>query len=590
MCGIAGYVGDRNAPELLFEMLKRLEYRGYDSAGIACISDGSFSVFKDKGTVSEVMEKSGHGKINSKIGIAHTRWATHGEPSKRNAHPHGDRAGRFIVVHNGIIENYRDLKAELSEKGHTFRSDTDTEVIPHLIEDAYKKDFEAAFVSALKKLRGSFAVSAVCCDVPDRILVARKDSPLIIGLGEGENYIASDTPAVLPYTKKIIILEDFDYGVVMKDSVVVKDIATGEVIEKQVHSISWDIKQAEKEGFPHFMLKEIFEEPAAVQNAAKAVSDMKRIVKKLKKYKRIYFVGCGTASYAALVGKYLLERFSIPSEMVLGSEFRYSTVNVVGADCAIIAVSQSGETADTLASVKAAKSLGAYVIGVVNVVGSTLTRVADDVIYTYSGPEIAVASTKVYVGQVASLTLFSVHLAYELEKVDKEYLQEIVDGVCSLSEKTKQILADSERIKALAEKLSDRKIFFYIGRRLNYPTALEGALKIKEISYVHAEAYPAGELKHGPLALLESGVPVVAICPNDDLLEKLESNIQETRARNAQVLVVSESGDFETPVVDPLLSPILYITPLHLFAYYIAVGRGLDPDKPRNLAKSVTVE
>jgi glucosamine--fructose-6-phosphate aminotransferase (isomerizing) len=590
MCGIAGYVGDKNAPELLFNMLKRLEYRGYDSAGIACISDGVFSVFKDKGTVAEVIAKSGHELVASKIGIAHTRWATHGEPSKRNAHPHGDFSGKFIVVHNGIIENYKDLKAELSFKGHKFQSDTDTEVIPHLIGEAYENSFEEAFVSALKKLRGSFAVSAVCCNEPDRILVARKDSPLIVGLGVGENYIASDTPAVLPYTKKIIILDDFDYGIVMKDRVVIKDLATGETIEKKIHVIDWDLKQAEKEGFPHFMLKEIFEESAAVQNATKAIPEIKKVAKKLKTYKRIYFVGCGTASYAALVGKYLLERFSIPSEMVLGSEFRYSTVNVVGKDCAIIAVSQSGETADTLASVKEAKKLGAYVLGIVNVVGSTLTRVADDVIYTYSGPEIAVASTKVYVGQVTALTLLALHLAHELGRVDKEYLDEIIDDVCSLSEKTKQILSGSENIKALAEKLSDCKIFFYIGRRLNYPTALEGALKIKEISYVHAEAYPAGELKHGPLALLEEGVPVVAIIPNDDLLEKMESNVQETRARGASVLIVGEGGDFETPVVDPLLSPILYITPLHLFAYYIAVGRGLDPDKPRNLAKSVTVE
>ena len=590
MCGIAGYIGDRNAPEILFDMLKRLEYRGYDSAGIACISDQNVIVFKDRGKVDEVRENAGYEKILSKMGIAHTRWATHGEPSECNAHPHSDCTGGFIIVHNGIIENYKDLRAELMESGHRFESETDTEVIPHLIEELYNGNLEAAFREAIKKLRGSFAIAAISTKEPDKILIARKESPLIVGLGNGENFIASDTPAILPNTKRILIMDDFDYGIVTKDHVKIKDIQTGDEIKKKLQTIQWSIKQAEKEGYPHFMLKEIFEEPEAVKNATKAIKEIEDIAKKLARYKRIYFVACGTASYAGLGGKYLLERFSIPSEAVLASEFRYSTVDTIDSDCAIIAVSQSGETADTIASVKKAKEKGAYILSIVNVVGSTLTRISDDNIYIYSGPEIAVASTKAYLGQMTSITLLSLYLAKELGKVEKDYVNEIIDDISNLPGKIQQILNNENDIKELARKLSDRDIFFYIGRRLNYPTALEGALKIKEISYVHAEAYPAGELKHGPLALLEKGVPVVAINPNDDLLEKMDSNIQEAKARNATIIVVGENGNLKTPVIDPLLSPILYIVPLHLFAYHISVFKGLDPDKPRNLAKSVTVE
>lgn len=590
MCGIAGYIGDKNAPEILFEMLKRLEYRGYDSAGIACISENSIVVCKDKGTVGDVQKRFGNERISSNIGIAHTRWATHGEPSKENAHPHGDSSGRVIVAHNGIVENYKDIKKELMDNGHKFESDTDTEVIPHLIDELYTDNLESAFIEAIRKLRGSFAIVAISREEPDRILIARKDSPLIVGLGSKEKFIASDTPAVLPYTKKIVILDDFDYGIVTKDHVLIKDIQTGDEITKKIQEITWDIKQAEKEGYPHFMLKEIFEEPIAVKNAMKALPEIEKAAAKLKNYKRIYFVACGTASYAGLAGKYLLERFSIPSEAVLASEFRYSTVNTIDKECAIVAVSQSGETADTIASVKEARNKGAYILSIVNVLGSTLTRISDDNIYTYSGPEIAVASTKAYLGQMTAVTLLTLYLARELGKIQTDYVNEIIDDLNNLPGKIQQVLSNDKEIKELARKLADKNIFFYIGRRLNYPTALEGALKIKEISYVHAEAYPAGELKHGPLALLEEGVPVVAINPNDDLLEKMDSNIQEARARKASIIVVGENGDLKVPVVDPLLSPILYIVPLHLLAYHMSVSKGLDPDKPRNLAKSVTVE
>ncbi|RLI87008.1 MAG: glutamine--fructose-6-phosphate transaminase (isomerizing) [Candidatus Altiarchaeales archaeon] len=589
MCGIAGYIGERNAPEILFDMLKRLEYRGYDSAGVAYFAHGRILVSKDRGKVNDIRKNLNLGR-ESKLGIAHTRWATHGEPSRENSHPHSDCNSQFTIAHNGIIENYKELREGLIERKHRFLSETDTEVIPHLIEEFYSGNFESAFVKAVKKLRGSFAIVAISKSNPDMILLARKESPLIIGLGDGENFIASDTPAVLPETRRIIILDDLEYGIVKKNSVTIKDLETGDEIKKEIREIEWDIEEAEKEGYEHFMLKEIFEEPNAVRNALNGINKTEEIAGKLKNFNRIYFVACGTASYAALVAKYLLERFGIPSEAIVGSEFRYSTVNSLGSDCAVIAISQSGETADTIASVKEARKKLAYVTSVVNVVGSSLTRISDDVIYTYSGPEIAVASTKAYLGQLVSLTLLCLSLAREKGNINEQYMNEILDDLHKIPDKIRQVLDNEGEIKKLAEKLKDKKIFFYIGRRLNYPTALEGALKIKEISYVHAEAYPAGELKHGPLALLEEGVPVIAISPNDDLKEKMESNVQEARARNATIIMVGEDGDLRVPVCDPLLSPILYIVPLHLLAYYISTAKGLDPDKPRNLAKSVTVE
>jgi len=592
MCGIAGYIGDRNAPIILFEMLKRLEYRGYDSAGIACISEGRIIVSKGKGKVDEVREKVNPEKISSKIGVSHSRWATHGVPSHENSHPHQDCGQNFTVVHNGIIENYKDLKEELILAGHEFKSETDTEVIPHLIEEFYKeeKNFESAFVKAIGKLRGSFAIAAISPEESDKILIARKESPLIIGLGKGENFIASDMPALIPYTKKVIILDDFDYGIVGKDFVLIKDLQTGDEVKKDIQKVTWSLKEAEKEGYEHFMLKEIFEEPQAVRNAVKGIDEVKEVAAKLGQYDRLYFVACGTASYAGLVGKYLLERFGIPAEAVTGSEFRYSTVNALDDKCAVILISQSGETADTIASAKEAKNRGSYIASIVNVVGSTLTRISDDVTYTYSGPEIAVASTKAYLGQLVSVTLLALFLARERDRITEQYMNEILDDMNGIPDKIQSVLNEEKEIKNLARKLAKKRIFFYIGRRLNYPTALEGALKIKEISYVHAEAYPAGELKHGPLALLEEGVPVIAICPNDDLSEKMESNIQEAKARSATVLIVGEEGELKVPIADPLLSPILYIVPLHLLAYYISIGKKLDPDKPRNLAKSVTVE
>ncbi len=589
MCGIAGYIGNRNAPEILFDMLKRLEYRGYDSAGLAYITGDRIFIPKDKGKVDEVRAKINLKKISSKIGVAHTRWATHGKPSQLNAHPHLGCDERFAVAHNGIIENYLELKRELEERGHRFKSETDTEVIVHLIEEHYKGDFFRAFEGAIRELKGSYAITAISSLEKDKILVARKESPLLVGIGKKENFVASDAPAFLPYTKNVIIFEDFEYGVVQKDKVVVKNLETGKTVKKKTEKIRWSMEEAEKSGYHHFMLKEIFEEPNAARNALSGMRDIKKIAKKLSKKKRIYFVACGTAYHVGLVGKYLLEKFGIHAEAVVASEFRYSTANALDRDCAVIAVSQSGETADTIAAVKAAKKKGAYVGSVVNVVGSTITRISDDTAYIYAGPEIAVASTKAYTGQVMSITLLALMLARERRKINDTVFKKLLTEIKTLPEKISRILKENN-IRGLSEKYANTHTFFFLGRRLNFPTALEGALKLKEISYVHAEGYPAGELKHGPLALLEPGVCVLVVVPNDELREKVESNIQEVKARGAHVITVGETGDFRIPKTDTLLTPVLDIVPLHLFAYYISVLRGIDPDKPRNLAKSVTVE
>lgn len=595
MCGIAGYIGEKTNAKVLFDMLKRLEYRGYDSAGIAFLStNGKFFSLKDKGKINEIEKKIDQEKISFSVGIAHTRWATHGIPTKENAHPHFDCKKNFALVHNGIIENYKILREMLKKKGHKFSSETDTEIIAHLIEEFYneEKNFEIAFVKAMKEIKGSFAIAAISTFENDKILIARNESPLIVGLSNGENFIASDIPAILPKTKRIIILDDFEYSIVTENKITIKSIKEGDEIKKQIHEVKWKIEDAEKSGYEHFMLKEIHEEPNAVRNALREKEKIGEIAKKISKKKRIYFVGCGTAWHAALTAKYLLERFCIPSDAVVSSEFRYSTINTIDKDCAIIAISQSGETADTIASVKEAKKRGAFIVSVVNVLGSTLTRISDENIYIHSGPEMAVASTKAYIGQLTSIILLSLEIARESGKIEDNYLNETMIEFEELPKKIEKILNEKEKIKKLAKKFSDKKIFFYIGRRLGYGTALEGALKIKEISYVHAEAYPAGEMKHGPIALLSKGVPVIAISPKGELDEKMNSNIQEAKARNASVLVVSEKNgsDIEIPKVSPLLSPILYIVPLHLFAYYIAIFKGLDPDKPRNLAKSVTVE
>jgi len=594
MCGIAGYVGDKNAPEVLFDMLKRLEYRGYDSAGLAYLADDEINVVKDKGKVDEVRAKIKPEKLSAKIGVAHTRWATHGTPIQINAHPHKDCSGRFVVVHNGIIENYAELKKELEHDGHKFVSDTDTEVIAHLIEEYYKKDnrFFTTFRQILERLEGSYAITALSKDDPQKILVARNDSPLIIGLGEKENYIASDVPAFLQYTNKTIILEDGEFGVVTRDKVEVYAVESGEKlkkIEKTENIVEWDAEEAQKGGFRHFMLKEIMEEPTSAKNALKAKKEVEKIAKKIAEKKRIYFVACGTAYHSGLYGKYILESFGVAAEAIVASEFRYSTIDTINEDCAIIAVSQSGETADTLAAIKSAKKNGAYIASIVNVVGSTITRYSDDVALTHSGPEIAVASTKAYVGQMVCASLLATNIAKEKNRISEKEHKQILKELEKIPEKIEFILKE-DKVKDVSGEHANTQTFFFIGRRQNYPTALEGALKIKEIAYVHAEGYPAGELKHGPLALLEEGVVVLAINSQDELEKKMMSNIQEVKSRAATVVSVGQDCDLPTPKTHKLLEPILSIIPLHLFAYYISEAKGLDPDKPRNLAKSVTVE
>ncbi|MFH0863453.1 MAG: glutamine--fructose-6-phosphate transaminase (isomerizing) [Candidatus Altiarchaeota archaeon] len=589
MCGIAGYIGGKNAPVVLFDMLKRLEYRGYDSAGIAYITDGRIEVPKDKGKVDEVRAKLKPEGLHSTIGVGHTRWATHGAPSKLNAHPHPDCTGDFVVCHNGIIENYLELKAELIEHGHTFRSETDTEVIAHLIEEQYDGDILQALARTLAKLKGSYAITVLSAKEPDRIAVARNESPLLIGLGEGENYIASDAPAFLAQTKKAIILEDFEYGLVTRDNAEFYDLKTGKKLKKQYQELTWDFKEAERAGYHHFMLKEIHEEPKACQNALKDTEGLRKIADKLTKCRRVYFVACGTAYHAGLYGKYLMEHFGLSAEAAVASEFRYSTVQTLDEGCGVLAISQSGETADTIAAMKEARKRGAYVAAVVNVLGSSITRLADDVAYTHSGPEIAVASTKAYVGQLMCMGELALYAAKATMRLEEKELARLFHELDGMGQKVQHIL-DANSIRGLAEAEANTQTFFFVGRRENYPTALEGALKLKEISYVHAEGYAAGELKHGPLALMNEDVTVMAIVPDDELAPKLESNVMEIKARGARVIRVGSAGDIRIPQTEPIFSPILDIVPLHLFAYYISVLKGLDPDKPRNLAKSVTVE
>lgn len=599
MCGIAGYVGREGAAEKIFDMLKRLEYRGYDSAGIALL-DGGLEVIKDKGKVDEVRKKAPINK-GPKTALGHSRWATHGDPSYENAHPHTDCKGEVAIVHNGIIENYVELGAELRAKGHELRSETDSEVIAHLIEEGLEtSDFESAFADSVKKLEGSFAVLAIYEKEPDKILFARNESPLLVGLGKGENFLASDMPAIINETRKFIILDDMEYGVLTKDSVTVRDIKTDREMKKPVHLSDLSVEAAEKGGYEHFMLKEILEESAAVKNALRSMDAAKEVAQMIKDCESIYLIACGTAWHAGVAARYMLQEYGVPALAEVASEFRYSTVNAVGENDVVLLISQSGETADTLAAAKAAKKQGAKVVSVVNVVGSSLTRVSDANIYTYSGPEIAVASTKVYLGQLTALTLLVLELLRLKGKLSQAELDSKVKELEDIPAKIDTILDNRERLKELAEMLEKTEDYFYIARRLNYPTAMEGALKLKEISYLHAEAYPGGELKHGPLALMEDKVCVVAINPDDELKKKMASNIQEVRSRKAKILELTEGENFAIsngadikltlPKTDPLLTPLTLVVPLHLLAYYVALSKGLDIDKPRNLAKSVTVE
>ncbi|HLO01610.1 MAG TPA: glutamine--fructose-6-phosphate transaminase (isomerizing) [Symbiobacteriaceae bacterium] len=610
MCGIVGYIGDRPALPILVEGLKKLEYRGYDSAGIAVIQEGEARIAKSVGRMTNLESKVGTEVAQGQIGIGHTRWATHGKPSDANAHPHADEAQRFIVCHNGIIENYVQLKEILLQHGHVFKSETDTEVIPHLIETAYQGDIEAAVRKVAGMLRGAYALTVVCQDEPEKIVVVKEASPLVIGLGEGENFVASDIPAILKHTRRVIILEEGQMAVMTRAGVTLSTIG-GAPVEPKIMEVNWDPGQAERGGYAHFMLKEIHEQPKAIRDTLTGrtsedgqtviLPEIKLTAEQVKAIRKVAIVACGTASHAGLVGKYLIEKLAgIPVEWDIASEYRYRDP-MVDQGTLFIAVSQSGETADTLAALREAKSRGASVMAITNVVGSSIAREAESVLYTWAGPEIAVASTKAYTTQLIAFMLFAIWLGQQNGKLGQAEAAELIHGLKELPAQAAVVLEHQEEaIKASAAKVARHEDVFFIGRNLDYAVAMEGQLKLKEISYIHAEAYAAGELKHGTLALITKNVPVIALNTQPDLSEKTISNIQEVRAREATVLGVALQGDEETkhhcdevfylPRTHKFLTPVLSVLPLQLLSYYAATARGADVDKPRNLAKSVTVE
>ncbi|RLF78503.1 glutamine--fructose-6-phosphate transaminase (isomerizing) [Thermococci archaeon] len=602
MCGIIGYIGERKASEVLIEGLRRLEYRGYDSVGVAVNKKDEIEIRKAAGRIDELNEKLKFTEIEGKSGIAQTRWATHGEPNDANAHPHTDCSGEIALVHNGIIENYLELKEELLEKGHEFKSETDTEVIAHLIEEELKKNrsFEEALRKALLKLKGSFALAIIYSKDKEHLYFVRNESPLVLGVGDGEMFAASDVPAFLAYTNKVVFLDDGEYAILSRDSFTVKDIKTGKEKKKEIKEIEWTLEMAEKQGYPHFMLKEIYEQPQAVRDAIYGnAGNIDQIAREIAAYDKIFIVAMGTSYHAALYGKYLLQRLAGKVPIVEeASEFRYEAGNLIDERTLIIAITQSGETADTLAAIKLAKEKGAKVLSIVNVVGSMATRLSDLVIYTHAGPEIGVAATKTYTTQLTVLAMLAIALGKQLKSGESAYLTKLNKELQRVPDLIEEVLKHESSLKDLAEVLKDKRDFFYIGRGVSVPTAFEGALKLKEISYIHAEGLSAGELKHGPLALIEDGVPVVAIAPSGKLLEKMISNIKEVNARRGLIISLGNSESLrsvsdiflEMPEVDELLSPIVYVVPLQILAYHLAVLRGNDPDKPRNLAKSVTVE
>ena len=612
MCGIVGYIGTKNATPILLQGLKRLEYRGYDSAGIAVIENGKIEVKKDKGRVSNLEAVPGINDLKGTIGIAHTRWATHGKPAKENSHPHTDMDGTFAVVHNGIIENYNELKNMLTEKGYKFVSQTDTEIIPNLINYYYKEDHKndelkvlRAVRNACMDLKGSFALEIISSNAPENMIVVRKDSPLVIGKGHGENYLASDIPAILSYTKDFYFINDYEFAVLTKDNVKFYDTDLNE-IKKTTDSIEWDSKGAEKDGYEHFMLKEINEQPKAIRetigtrlNGSKVCFDELNFSKEyLESLNKIYIVACGTAMHAGLVAKNIIEKLcKIPVEVDIASEFRYRDP-LIDNKTLTIYISQSGETADTIAALKLAREKGAKTLAISNVIGSSITREADYSIYTHAGPEIAVASTKAYTSQVTMLTLIALYFAEILERGNMEKVKALKKDLLKLPEKAEKVLKNTSEIKKFAKRVHKEKDMFFLGRGVDYAVSLEGSLKVKEISYIHSEGYASGELKHGPIALIDTGVTVIATMTDKNLLEKSISNVQEVISRGAKVLAITnqdvENKGFDTiikiPEVTTEISPVLSIIPLQLLAYYISTEKGLDVDKPRNLAKSVTVE
>lgn len=608
MCGIIGYIGNKNATPIIMEGLKKLEYRGYDSAGIAVVNENTLYIEKCKGRISDLDRLLMKRDISGTVGLGHTRWATHGKPSKVNAHPHTDSLKKIIVVHNGIIENFNDLKGDLEKEGFKFESETDTEVAAHLISKFYDGNLKEAVKKALRKIKGSYALGVLSLEEPDKIVVARRDSPLAIGLGEDENFIASDVSAVLSHTKKVIYLEDNQIAVVNKDDVKIFDVV-GKEVHKKIDTISYDIDEVQKGGFEHFMLKEIYEQPNVLSKIISRYVTSSGNIKfeglnikneALKKIENLVIIACGTAYHAGLVGKYIIESFvRIPVWVDFGSEFRYRKP-IIKERTLVIAISQSGETADTLAAVREAKKNKVKVVSICNVLGSSLTRETDSVIYTQAGPEISVASTKAYTAQLMVLYLLGLYLADLKNTLSKNYIRKALACLRHVPLKQKEILQASRSIKAIAKKHLHFGAFLYLGRNINYPTVLEGALKLKEISYIPAEGYAAGEMKHGPLALIDEYRAVVCVANDSFILDKMMSNIQEILARRGKTIVVTTIGNKQIkdyvkevifiPKIEDIFSPLLTIIPLQLLAYYIAALKGHDIDKPRNLAKSVTVE
>ena len=614
MCGIVGYIGDKEAYPILINGLRRLEYRGYDSAGIAIVGEKT-KIFKKKGKVNALADLVKNNDVSGHIGIGHTRWATHGEPNDVNAHPHTSQNGKFTVIHNGIIENYTRLKNRLEDRNYTFKSKTDTEVLANLIEYIYIKaageiDAEQAVRLALSKVIGAYGIVVIAQDEPDKLIAARKGSPLVIGIGEGEYYIASDATPIIEYTNSVIYLNNDNVAVIKKNELTLKNIVNNDTLELSIHKLTMDIGSIEKNGFDHFMLKEIFEQPRSILDTfrGRVAADLSEMrlgglhdsMPQLINAKRILIIACGTSWHAGLVGEYLIETFArIPVEVEYGSEFRYRNP-VIYKDDVVIAISQSGETADTLAAINIAKNAGATVLGICNVVGASIPRETDAGVYTHAGPEIGVASTKAFTAQVTVLTMIAFILGKERNFINDTNYKNLIQSLVDVPDKIKEILELDDKIKKIAELYKNATNFLYLGRGYLFPVALEGALKLKEISYIHAEGYPAAEMKHGPIALIDKNMPVVVVATKDKSYEKIVSNIQEVKARNGVVIAVVTKGDtviknmadhvLEVPETDEALAPLLTVIPLQLLSYHIAVMRGCNVDQPRNLAKSVTVE
>lgn len=612
MCGIVGYIGPREAYPVVIKGLKRLEYRGYDSTGVALIDNGKLNVYKKKGKVAELEENVIGADLHSHIGIGHTRWATHGEPSDRNAHPHVSNSGQFAMLHNGIIENYVPIKNDLLKKGYTFKSDTDTEVLLNFIEDIKKNNnctLEEALRIALKRIVGAYCILLIDEQDPDTIIAARKGSPLVIGIGKGEHFLASDASPIIEYTKEVVYVNDYEIAIVRADELILKNLGN----EKQtpfIQQLDMELAAIEKGGYDHFMLKEINEQPDTIFDCLRGrllshsgqivMGGVENNIDTLVNAQRIVIVACGTSWHAGLVAEYFFEELCrIPVEVEYASEFRYRNPIINKGDV-IIAISQSGETADTLVALENAKEQGAFIFGVVNAVGSSIARLSHAGAYTHSGPEIGVASTKAFTGQLAVLMMMGLKIAYAKGTIDHNRYVELMKALESVPEKVKEILANVDNIKAIAEKYKDASDFLFLGRGYNFPVALEGALKLKEVSYIHAEGYPAAEMKHGPIALVDENLPVVFAATKDRYYEKIVSNVQEIKARKGKVIAVASMGDevipsmaddtMFVPDIDEVIAPILSVVPLQLLSYYIGIAKGFDVDKPRNLAKSVTVE